>query len=208
MGRYTQETGGGDFQQAPIGTHVARCIRLIDLGTQTNEYEGKETKRNQVLVMWELCNELMESDEGAKPFIVSKFYTNSLNEKATLRHDLAQWRGRDFTDEECKKFDLQTILGHGCMLSVIANEKGKSKVGGVMKMPKGQDAPPPTNAPYAFWLDEFQRATFEGLSEGIKKIIMKSPEYQEIIAPSTPSQAAVAQMKGKKFGDIESDIPF
>ena len=211
MGRYTQETGGGDFQQAPVGTHVARCIRLIDLGTQTNEYEGKETKRNQVLVMWELCYEMMESDEGAKPFIVSRFYTNSLNEKATLRHDLAQWRGRDFTDEECKKFDLQSILGAPCMLSVITNEKGKSKVGGVMKMPKGQEAPAPKNEPYAFWLDEFNRASFEALSEGIKKIIMKSPEYQTITAPLPPptaSQAAVAKMQGKKFSDMDDDIPF
>ncbi len=211
MGRYTQESGGSDFQQAPIGTHVARCIRLIDLGTQTNESEGKETKRNQVLVMWELCHEMMETEEGAKPFIVSRFYTNSLNEKATLRHDLAQWRGRDFTDEESKKFDLQSILGHPCMLSVISNEKGRSKVGGVMKMPKGQTAPEPTNKPYAFWLDEFQRSAFESLSEGIKKIIMRSPEYQTITAPlppATPAQAAVAQMQGKKFADIESDIPF
>jgi len=125
-----------------------------------------------------------------------------------------EWRGRDFTEEECKKFDLQSILGHPCMLSVIANEKGKSKVGGVMKMPKGQSAPEPTNKPYAFWLDEFQRATFEALSEGIKKIIMKSPEYQEITTPlpqATPAQAAVAQMKKKTFDEAMAevgDIPF
>ena len=204
MGRYTQETGGGDFQQAPIGTHVARCIRLIDLGTQTSEYQGEPQVKNQVLVTWELCNEMMETDEGAKPFIVSKFYTNSLNEKATLRHDLSQWRGRDFTDEECKKFDLQSILGHPCMLSVIANEKGKSKVGGVMKMPRGQTAPEPINTPSAFWLDEFNRAAFEGLSDGIKKIIMKSPEYQKLSAPLPKQEAA----KKGAFDDMMSDVPF
>lgn len=202
MGRYAQDTGGGDFQQAPIGTHVARCIRLIDLGTQQNEYEGKVSQRNQVLVMWELCNEMMETDEGPKPFIVSKFYTNSLNEKATLRHDLAQWRGRDFTDEECKRFDLQSILGHPCMISVIANEKGKSKVGGVMKMPKGQTSPEPQNKPFAFWLDEFNRATFDGLSDGIKKIIQKSPEYAEATNPQQQPQ------KRGHFEDIKDDIPF
>ena len=208
MGRYSQETGGGDFQQAPVGTHIARCIRLIDLGTQAGEYEGKVNSRNQVLITWELCNEMMETDEGAKPFIVSKFYTNSLNEKATLRHDLAQWRGRDFTDEEGKKFDLQTILGHPCMLSVIANEKGKSKVGAVMKLPKGQTAPEATNKPFAFWLDEFNRSVFETLSEGIKKIIQKSPEYQALSAPLPSVGQPATQSKRGTFDDIEQDIPF
>lgn len=204
MGRYAQDSGGS-FQQAPIGTHVARCIRLIDLGTQTSEYQGESNTRSQVLVMWELCNEMMETEEGAKPFIVSKFYTNSLNEKANLRHDLAQWRGRDFTDEEAKKFDLQGILGQPCMLSVIANDKGKSKVGGVMKMPKGQTAPEPHNKPFAFWLDEFNRSVFDGLSDGIKKIIQKSPEYQALSAPLPATQPA---KKAGNFADMDDDIPF
>jgi hypothetical protein len=109
MGRYANDTGGGDFQHAPIGTHAARCIRLIDLGTQQGEWQGKPTFKNQVLVMWELPDELMEAqDDGQpRPFIVSKFYTNSLSEKANLRKDLTTWRGRDFTDDELDRFDLQ-----------------------------------------------------------------------------------------------------
>src|SRR4051812_4472100 len=119
MGRYAQDNGGGDFQSAPVGTHIARCIRLIDLGTQQGEWMGKPTHKNQVLVMWELPNEMMQTEDGDKPFIVSKFYTNSLGEKANLRKDLTTWRGRDFTDDELNKFDLQTILGAACMLSVV-----------------------------------------------------------------------------------------
>jgi hypothetical protein len=205
MGRYAQETGGGDFQQAPVGTHVARCIRLIDLGTQEGEYQGKKTMRNQVLVMWELCNEMMEIEGQQKPFIVSKFYTNSLSEKANLRHDLIQWRGRDFTPEELGKFDLQSILGAPCMISIVANDKGKHKVGGVMKMPKGTPAPEAMNPLFAFWLDEFNQASFDGLSDGIKKIIQRSPEYVEATQGKQPrSQPA----KAGSFDDMEDDIPF
>ena len=32
MGRYAKEESGSSFQQAPAGTHVARCIRIIDIG--------------------------------------------------------------------------------------------------------------------------------------------------------------------------------
>ena len=31
------DTGGGDFEQPPIGTHMARCVRVIDIGTQRGE---------------------------------------------------------------------------------------------------------------------------------------------------------------------------
>ena len=41
MARYASDTGGGDFQQSPAGSHIARCVKLTDLGTQTGEYEGK-----------------------------------------------------------------------------------------------------------------------------------------------------------------------
>lgn len=202
MGRYATDTGNGDFQEAPAGTHISRCIRMIDLGTQTGEYQGKQTVRNQLLVSWELCNEMMDTSEGGKPFIVSKFYTNSLNEKAALRKDLITWRGRDFTEAEMAKFDLQSILGAQCMLSVVHNEKGRAKVSAVMKMPKGQEAPAPYNTPFAFWLDEFDQATFDGLSDGIKSIIQKSPEFQDLGKKrSQPSQAGNVE-------EMTDDIPF
>ena len=58
MGRYASDTGEM-FEQAPAGNHVARCIALIDLGTQHDEYQGRSRLRNQVLIRWELSNELM-----------------------------------------------------------------------------------------------------------------------------------------------------
>src|SRR5512138_3838349 len=142
MGRYSQDSGGGEFKQAPTGTHMARCIRLIDLGTQHGDYQGQPTVKNQVLITWELPAETM--DDG-KPFTVSHFYTNSLNEKATLRHHLEAWRGRQFSDEEAKRFDLMTILGKPCMVTVIANDKGRSKVSAVSATPKGMQMPPQVN---------------------------------------------------------------
>lgn len=210
MGRYANDTGGGDFQHAPVGTHVARCIRLIDLGTQQGEWMGKPTYKSQVLVMWELPEELMEAsdhtDGEARPFIVSKFYTNSLSEKANLRKDLTTWRGRDFTDDELARFDLQSILGHACLLSVVEKGNGKEgvKVAGVMKLPKGQQVKEPVNPSFALWLDEFNPEVFDGLSDGIKNIIKKAPEYAEAIGEKPPR----SQPPKGNFDDLDDDIPF
>lgn len=195
MGRYASDSGGGDFVQAPTGNHVARCIRLTDLGTHHSEYQGKPTIRNQVMVTWELCDEKM--DDG-KPFAVSYFYTNSLNEKATLRAHLEAWRGRAFTEEELKKFDLASILGAPAMVNVIHNDKGKARVSAVAKLPKGIKAPEPANKPTAFWIDEWDQAAFEALPKGIRAMVEKSDEYK-----------ARKNGNGKgNFSDMEDDIPW
>lgn len=192
MGRFTQ-SNGGNFETAPQGNHVARCIRMIDLGTQVSEYQGKTTRRNQVILTWELPDELMSD---GKPFIVSKFYTNSLNEKANLRADLIGWRGRDFTAEELQKFDLQSVLGAPCLVNVVHGDTGKAKVTTVAKLPKGMNIPAAVNPTLAFWLDDFKPEVFESLGKGLQEMISKSPEYQAAVGKMQPA------------GVDDEDIPF
>jgi hypothetical protein len=179
MSRYAREpenSGDFEYQEAPTGTHVAICYRVIDLGTQHGEYGGEEQIRNQVLVQWELPEELMTD---GRPFSVSRFYTNSLHEKATLRKDLAAWRGRDFTEKELAGFDLASIIGKGCLVSVVKTQKGKSKVGAVLALPKGTKVPKLVNEPVTFFIDEWDNAVWEKLTKGLKGMIQKSDEYQE-----------------------------
>lgn len=198
------DTGSGDFEQPPIGTHVARCIKLIDIGTQRGEYQGKATMKRQVIVGFELPNELMtEGDYAGKPFTVSRFYTASLSEKANLRKDLANWRGRDFTPEELMGFDSKNILDKPCMLSLTPNDKGKVRITGVMALPKGTAVPPRVNPIVYLSLEhgEFDQATFDALSDGYKKLIKVSPEYASLTRPQQP--------QGKSaFADMDDDIPF
>lgn len=207
MGRMAKDTGGGDFQDAPIGTHVAVCVKITDLGTQRGEYQGQPTVRNQVLITWELVNEKM--DDG-RPFTVSAFLTNSLSEKATMRHWLETWRGRPFTPDELMGFDLQNILGAPCMVNVIAKPEGKKgvKVGGVMALPKGMEKPKPENELTSFWLDEFDREKFDELSNGIKEIIAKSDEYKAMFNRQEGGKEKEKYKGNGSFADLESDIPF
>lgn len=195
MALTVKEHGGGDFKSAPAGTHMGRCIRLVDIGTQHGEYQGKPTVRKQLVITWELPNELM--DDG-KPFIASKFYTASLGEKANLRKDLESWRGRAFSEEELAGFDLRNILNKPCMLSLIEKENStKTKVAGVMAAPKGTNLPVATNEVYAFDIDEWDQTAFEKMSDGIKGLIQASEEYKTRNEKSAPTMA-----------DMDSDIPF
>lgn len=191
MGRYASE-GGNGFKAAPAGTHVARCYRIIDLGTQHGEYQGQPNVRNQIMVQWELPSELM--DDG-KPYSVSKFYTNSLSEKATLRADLESWRSRGFTAEELMKFDLMNIIGKPCMVTVVHAESGKAKVTSVSAMPKGMQCPSQVNESDAFWIDEWDDNKFHALPKKIQDIIVQSDEYKAF--------------SGRQKADpVDDDIPF
>jgi len=177
MGRYASDSGGGSFTPAPTGTHIARCIRITDLGTQHGEYKGQPTRRNQILVTWELPDEMIEVEGKQIPITTSRFYTNSLGEKANLRRDLESWRGRTFTEEELDRFDLENILTKPCLLTIVAAENGKTKVASVSGLPKNTTCPDQINPSFTFWLDEFDEETFDSIPDGIKAIIKKSEEY-------------------------------
>lgn len=210
MGRFASDTGGGDFKPAPEGTHVARCVGLIDIGTHHGEYQGTPTVRNQVIVRWELPNEIAEYEGQKRPLLVSKFYTNSLGEKANLRKDLVSWRGKEFTPEELMKFDLQNILDKPCLLTVVHNDKGKAKVTAVSGMAKGMACPPAANEAFAFWMDEWDGSeddeTFADLPDGFQKLIKESDEYHAMFEDSPPPPTG-GTSKGKT-NDFDDDIPF
>jgi hypothetical protein len=195
VGRYASEPEG-KFEPAPSGTHVGICYRIIDIGTHHSDYQGQERARNQVIIGFELPNELIE--EG-KPFTVNAFYTNSLHEKAKMRTALEAWRGRPFTEDEAKKFDLVNLLKKPCMLSV--GEKGK--VTGIMALPKGTPIPKLTNDVFAFFLDEWDDALWAKVPDGIKELIKKSDEFKARLAGGPPPAVPVGEP-----GDPDDRIPF
>lgn len=196
------DNGGKQFEAAPIGNHIGRCVGLIDVGTQSGEYQGKTTHARKIVVRWELPNELIsEGDFAGQPFVVSKFYTASLSEKANLRKELSAWRGRDFTDDELRGFDAKNILDKPCMVNVTHTDKGKAKVSGVTPVPKGIQVPGRVNDILYFSLEpeDFKPEVFERLSDFYKDMIRKSPEWAGLHGETR---------KPSTFAEMESDIPF
>jgi hypothetical protein len=167
----------GSFENAPTGTHIARCVGLIGIGTHESEYNGQTRMRNTIIATWELPHELMSD---GRPFTISQWYTRSLSDKANLRQDLVNWRGRDFTSQELNEFDLRNVLDKGCQVVVSENDKGRVKVTGIAGLPKGIELPERVNDLRYFDIEEFDESEFEKLSERMQAMVKESVEYQEI----------------------------
>lgn len=187
------DSKGGDYEAAPTGNHLGQLYGITDLGTQTGEYEGKPTVKRQVLLTWELPEELRED---GTPHAISKFYTMSIGEKSNLYKDLLSWTGVAPT----APFDPSALLGKGCTLTIIKNKKDKHVVSAVTGVGKKDTVPETTvNEQFLFSLEPetYSEETFDKISKGIQGIILKSPEYASII--SGGSSAAE---------DENGDIPF
>lgn len=167
MGLIARDTGGGEFEIAPEGTHIAVCDMVIDLGLQETTWGMK----HKVYIRWELVHERTKDDQ---PMVVGTTYTLSLSQNATLRQHLESWRGRVFTEQELAGFDLFNILGKPCQVTVLHNQKnGKTyaNVTGVTAIPKGVDKPQPENTPIAYSIEDHNEAVFENLPDWLKKKI-------------------------------------
>lgn len=217
MSLIAKDGGEGSFTPVPPGMHLARCYRVVDLGTQKTEWQGATKYLAKIMIQFEVHGE----DENGKPIItskgepmsISKNYTLSLAEKATLRKDLAGWRGRDFTPEELKGFELKNILGHWAMLSVAKslgnNGKEYTNIMSVNPVPvaiKKAGLPVGFNDPAIFSIADADMDLFETFSKGLKEKIQSSPEWQ---AREGEKYAKAESASGRqRMEDIDEDIPF
>lgn len=205
------ENTGGDFERCPPGMHLARCYRIIDLGTQKKEYKGQVKFLRQVMIGWEI---LGTDDSGkplrakdGRPFAIFRNYTLAWNDKANLRIHLQSWRGKPFSQEELRRFDLKNVLGAYCMLNVIEREGQNgtvhSNISGVTPVPgmiKQAGLPQPVNANQIFTIANPDMEVFNSLSDNLKNKITGSPEWQKRSAP--------ANEKADYDDSMDDNIPF
>lgn len=113
---------GGTKMLVPCGLKQAVCYEVWDIGDQKGEYNGVPNITHKIIIAWEIDETIETGEYTGKRFVISKFYTLSLGKKANLRHDLESWRGKSFTEEELKGFDVENLIGANCMLNVGLNE--------------------------------------------------------------------------------------
>jgi hypothetical protein len=216
MGLTVSYSPNSAFRKVPPGVWAARCVGVVDLGTQEVEFSGEKKLQHKLQLTWEVFGEdeagvalTIEQDGKEVPLQISKRYTLSLNEKAALRKDLAAWRGRDFTPEELKAFDISKLLGVPCLLNVQHNEAPNGKtyanVASITPLPKGMPKPASATPLVSFDLSDFDGEVFEALPEYTQEIIKASAEYKAKRAPLAAAQkaASLAYMPN----DLE-DAPF
>lgn len=182
------EDKSSDYVLIPSGNHVARCYAMVEIGTIKEEagiYAGKEM--HKVRLTWETPHEAHDFGKGLQPFSVSKEFTLSMNEKATLRKMLEGWRGKAFTDEEAKRFDVTKLLGVPCMISVIHKTSGKggkyADISSIATLPKGLECPAQINESYVLSFDSWNQNIFDALPDYVKTKIKSSKEFTTMTMP-------------------------
>jgi hypothetical protein len=170
MALIVKETGG-NFEQVKAGIYKFVCSGVWDIGIQVSEYMGETKRRHQVVLRFELDAKIQSGEFAGKRYTMNKFYTLSLNEKSTLRKDLESWRGRAFTAEELKGFDLEKIIGVCGLINVVINEKGKSVIAAIMGLQHGDNKilPELSSQETPQWIQEL-RAKAEIDENGISEI--------------------------------------
>ena len=190
------KAGGQKREPVSEGLHYAICVWVFDLGTHYSEKFDKAA--HNVNITWEIPGERIQVDGEDKPRVISRKYTLSLHEKSALYKHLTGWRGKKFTDEELKGFELENLLGKPCQLQVIHNN-GYANVDSVVSAPKGMAKPEP-ETDLLFFSIEDGKPIPEGTPNWIKDIIMESEEMAE-----TAVNKKAMSVQDEDFGD---EIPF
>jgi hypothetical protein len=217
MGLLAKDKGGTDYEPLAAGMHQGVCYGIVDLGTQPG---GQFEPKRKVAFLWEVPSERIQFEkDGVKkdlPRGVSSIYTLSLSSKGLLRPMLESWRGRAFTDEELKGFDLQTVLGANCLLNIVhapgtGKNTGKTyaNVKSVNPLAKGMMKLKSENAALFFSIDDCGDTITvpQAVPDWLKAKIMQSEECLREQRKSGAPDPTEEQM-ANQTGGVDDDVPF
>ena len=197
-----KEGSGKEWEKVPEGTHIARCVTVVDLGLQETPWGDKE----QVHLGFEIPGfrvEWEKDDEKHEgPGLIGVTWTNNLYEEANLGMNLISWRGRKFTEEEEAMFDLSNLLGVPCMLSVAHNtaKNGKTyaNVASIVGVPSGVPVPD----------QERESIGYSAKDPATASNLEKLPEWMRNIIAKAKAVADEPQPQDDGDDDFDDDIPF
>jgi hypothetical protein len=207
---------GAKFDPIPAGLHHAICYGIIDVGTQpSNNPQFKPSRK--VVFLFELPDERINIDGKDLPRGTSTKFTLSLGDKSKLRPALQSWRGRPFTDEELKGFDITKVLGANAYVNITHETKdGKTyaNVTTINPLPKGMAKRTPENALVQWTFDEQPPGPIvppEGIPGWIAELITKSHEYQARLnepAPTPAQSAGGGAGSSPSIDENDDQVPF
>lgn len=186
--------GTNSTPREPIeaGMHICRCYKMIQIGTVSENVLGKTTIMQKVRIGWEFpeLTKVFDEKKGPQPLVFEQEYTLSMGEKANLRKMLTSWRGKAFSEDEAKAFDITKLIGVPCLIN-ITHKAAKSdpsklyeQISGITPLMKGQKCPPQINPSFILSYDDFDEAKFDSLPDFIKDKMKTSSEYQAIKNPN------------------------
>lgn len=206
MAIYVSATSGGNYpERKPLeaGAYPAVCDMVVDLGVQASpggQYAPKRTLMLRFQIPSERVEITKDGETKSLPAVISRTVGLSLNEKATLRQLLQSWRGRAFTPEELKKFDLVNVLGKPAFINVTHSVKGDktyANLTSIMPLPKGMPAPVLEGEALTYSIDEPDPVAFDKLpawvQDKIANRVIDAPKPVAAPAAAKPAAAPVNQ---------------
>jgi hypothetical protein len=201
------KNSGGDFKLVPEGSHPAVCDMVVDLGIQQG---GRFDPKHQVYLRWQIPGERIKIDNEDKPAIIGRTFTLSLSDKSNLRPFLRTWRGRDFTSEEIRGFDITKLAGQPCLLSVTHREGNDGNTyadaAGAMKLPEGMPAPKAEGEVIVY--DDEHLDAFDKLRPWLQDKIKNQLQSRDS-GPAPGSNHYTDGTRQAAFDtDLDDDVPF
>lgn len=208
----------GDYTLPPAGGQPAVCYIMAMLGTQEFEYKGVPSKKQAIVLSFELHGD--EKMEDGRPFSInSRIMPFSSHEKSNLRKMIEAWRGQPYTEQQLMEMGglpVSKLIGQCAYLNVVHNESKKdpnkkyANILSIMKMPKGIPEPKLVNKPVVYSAAHHDQAAFNLLPEYLQNKVALSPEYQAHMArlkPVDPSHPDARSKKGTS-DSFDDEIPF
>jgi hypothetical protein len=94
-----------------------------DLGWQKGSFEGKPNVLPKIILAFEINRRISSGHSRANErFAISRKYTFSFGKRSNLGKDIESWLNRKLTENERKDFDIETMVGANCLLSIVHNE--------------------------------------------------------------------------------------
>nr|DAW00577.1 MAG TPA: hypothetical protein [Caudoviricetes sp.] len=206
----TASSSGGDYEVAPAGVFLARCYQMVDIGTHTFNFMGKDRDLRKVYLFWELLKDSNGQPVDGTPTVMGS-YTLSMNKKSKLRPLLEQWRGKPFTDQEASQFNLTTLLDKYCTVQIVHTESGDRTYANVNTIMATQDKAPGVRPIVAFSVSDPDGAVLGELPEWLQKKIEASQEYQKMMAEGEAPQVEAVQAAAAQTNNNDvnlADLPF
>ena len=125
MSLIAKDNEQSNYPQVPTGVHKARCVRVLDLGTQKQDYQGDISWKKQALIVWEIPG---HTNDNKDPLTLSKFYNLSLHEKSNV---VEGNNGRPKVSNVMKLADGETVADQheqSVSFSIDEYQKGKKEI--------------------------------------------------------------------------------
>ena len=202
---------------APAGTHIARCYKMIHVGERDYEYQGEPKKKNSLWVYFELPNELavFNDEKGEEPYSVNIEYNHVPYETAKIMKHINSWRGKALSPQEIDDFDVSTLLGQPCMITIVhntsaANGKTYANIAGISGLPKGIECPAQVNPSYTFDYNEnFDWTKMDkNIPQFLQEIMKQTPEWNEKMDENVDHAIQSIPNNPEPIETDRTDLPF